>query len=53
MPTALDTTTRLARHKTRLAILPIGATEQHSHHLPLATDTLIVEAVARAKKSRR
>src|ERR1051325_1790708 len=35
-----------------MAILPVGATEQHSAHLPLATDTIIVEAVAQgvAKK---
>jgi creatinine amidohydrolase/Fe(II)-dependent formamide hydrolase-like protein len=28
-----------------IVIQPIGATEQHGHHLPLATDTLIAEAV--------
>ncbi len=47
MFTALNTTTELKQRRPRLAILPIGATEQHSHHLPLATDTLVVEAVAR------
>lgn len=30
-----------------LAILPLGATEQHSGHLPVCTDTLIGESVAR------
>ncbi|MEM4846915.1 MAG: creatininase family protein [Thermosphaera sp.] len=35
------------------AILPLGATEQHGPHLPLATDTLLAEAFARrvARKS--
>ena len=28
-------------------ILPIGATEQHGHHLPLATDALLASALAR------
>ncbi|MBN1670465.1 MAG: creatininase family protein [Kiritimatiellae bacterium] len=31
--------------KPKLAVLPIGATEQHSRHLPLLTDTLIAEAL--------
>ena len=30
-----------------LAILPIGATEQHGPHLPTGTDFFTVEAVAR------
>lgn len=28
-----------------VALVPIGSTEQHSHHLPLGTDTLLVDAV--------
>jgi creatinine amidohydrolase len=31
-----------------LAVLPVGATEQHGPHLPLGTDLLIVEHIARA-----
>ncbi len=31
-----------------LAILPVGATEAHGPHLPLSTDVLISEAMARA-----
>jgi len=30
-----------------LAILPLGATEQHGPHLPLGTDTFLAQAVAR------
>lgn len=31
-----------------LLLVPVGATEQHGPHLPLATDTMVAEAVARA-----
>lgn len=30
-----------------IAVLPIGSHEQHGEHLPLGTDTMLVEAVAR------
>ncbi|MFT4039857.1 MAG: creatininase family protein [Thermomicrobiales bacterium] len=36
-----------ARAPGALAVLPIAATEQHGPHLPLGTDTYIVEHVAR------
>lgn len=29
-----------------IAIVPVGSIEQHGHHLPVATDTLLVDAVA-------
>jgi len=35
-----------------LALLPVGATEQHGPHLPLATDILITEAVLSAAAGR-
>ncbi len=35
---------RLAEHP--VAILPIGATEQHGHHLPLGTDNYLAEEYA-------
>lgn len=30
-----------------VAVLPFGATEPHNFHLPHATDTFLVEAIAR------
>jgi creatinine amidohydrolase len=32
-------------HKGKVIIIPIGQTEQHGFHLPLSTDTLIIEAI--------
>jgi creatinine amidohydrolase len=37
-----------ARAGEALLVVPIGATEQHGPHLPLGTDFLVVEHVARA-----
>ncbi len=31
----------------RVALVPFGHTEQHAYHLPMATDTIIIEAIAR------
>ena len=31
----------------KVVIIPIGHTEQHSRHLPMATDTIIIDAIAR------
>jgi creatinine amidohydrolase len=36
----------LAAARPRVAVVPLGATEQHGPHLPFATDTLIAEALA-------
>src|ERR687898_3220094 len=30
-----------------VAILPLGATEQHGHHLPLGVDIMLAEGIAR------
>lgn len=30
----------------KVILIPIGHTEQHGHHLPLSTDTLIIDAIA-------
>ena len=35
-----------------VAIVPLGATEAHGPHLPLSTDVIIVEAMARAGADR-
>ena len=37
---------------TRLALLPVGSTEQHGPHAPLGTDTLTAAAVAEAGADR-
>src|SRR4051794_8847578 len=34
--------------ESRVAVLPVGAFEQHGPHLPLATDTLVAVAVSNA-----
>jgi creatinine amidohydrolase len=36
----------LERRTPRVAIVPLGATEQHGPHLPFATDTLVADALA-------
>ncbi len=38
----------LRRENGGLLLLPLGATEQHGPHLPVAMDTLLAEAVCRA-----
>lgn len=41
-----------ALQRSRTVILPFGSTEEHGPHLPLATDTLHAEAVARRAAAR-
>jgi creatinine amidohydrolase len=38
--------------RKRTILLPFGATEQHGPHLPIGTDTIIAEALARAAGER-
>ena len=35
------------REHKKTIILPFGSTEQHGPHLPMGTDTLIAEAIAK------
>jgi creatinine amidohydrolase len=42
------TSREVASGEARLAVVPVGATEQHGPHLPLNTDTLLAMAVAEA-----
>jgi creatinine amidohydrolase len=48
MHLAEATWTDVADADTRLAVVPVGSTEQHGPHAPLGTDTLTAEAVAAA-----
>lgn len=40
--------TALAEEDGSIAVVPVGSLEQHGHHLPVATDSLLAEAVAHA-----
>jgi creatinine amidohydrolase len=44
--TEQNTAFEVAERRPELAFLPVGATEQHSRHLPLATDTLMGEQLS-------
>jgi creatinine amidohydrolase len=37
----------LDTERKKVVLIPIGHTEQHGFHLPLSTDTLIIDAIAR------
>ena len=47
-----NTTFEIAAAGVDLALLPVGAIEQHSYHLPIGTDWLSVQAVARLAAER-
>jgi creatinine amidohydrolase len=36
----------------KVILIPIGQTEQHGYHLPLSTDTLIIDAIAKGTASK-
>ena len=42
------TSTDAGQVNSRIALLPVGSFEQHGAHLPLATDTIVACAIARA-----
>jgi creatinine amidohydrolase len=58
MPQAADLNTitnaasQISLHKEFMAVLPLGAHEQHGPHLPFETDRLIVEGVVDRLKAR-
>ncbi len=47
MLTMFNSKKDFAERHTSIAILPVGATEQHGNHLPVGTDTIVVEQIAR------
>jgi creatinine amidohydrolase len=48
----LDRTSLAERLPRALVVVPMGAVEQHGHHLPTGTDSLIAGALARAAAER-
>lgn len=48
MFTCENTWREIEEAKVRIAVVPIGSTEQHGTNMPLSTDTLIVDRIARA-----
>ncbi len=38
--------TDVPKHAHKVVVVPIGSLEQHGHHLPLLTDSMIGEAIA-------
>ena len=38
-------------NRDKCVLIPIGHTEQHGHHLPLSTDTLIIGAIGRGAEA--
>ena len=56
-PASLATKTRteiddVATRSGSVLVVPVGSVEQHGHHLPVATDTLLADAVAHAGAER-
>ncbi len=47
MVTVYNTWKEIAEAAPRIAILPVGSLEQHGHHLPIATDWLRADEMAR------
>ncbi len=46
LPAAEATPLFSAADRDKVVLVPIGHTEQHGYHAPLATDTLIIDAIA-------
>jgi creatinine amidohydrolase len=41
-----DAIVRTAERDGSVAVVPVGSVEQHGHHMPVATDTILADAVA-------
>ena len=52
LPLADATWPEVDRSMRRLLLLPLGSTEQHGPHLPLDTDTVVAQHLARAVHAR-
>ncbi len=54
LPTSTQPTFQLPpdSDKEKVVIIPIGHTEQHGYHLPMSTDTLIIDSIARGTVER-
>lgn len=50
--TITNAASQISLHKEFMAVLPLGAHEQHGPHLPFETDTLIVEGVVDRLKAK-
>jgi creatinine amidohydrolase len=51
-PTLQNTLLPPITQKDKVILIPVGHTEQHAYHLPLSTDTIIIEAVAQGSATR-
>lgn len=49
---SIATSTEEADRQAKIAVLPVGSFEQHGHHLPLATDSIVACAIAEAAAAR-
>jgi creatinine amidohydrolase len=47
MLTILNTAREIGNAKVDIAVLPVGAIEQHSGHLPIGTDTLVAQEISK------
>ena len=46
-PTISDPKSKIRNPQSQVVLMAVGHTEQHGHHLPLSTDTLVIDAIAR------
>jgi len=46
-PTISNPKSKIKNPQSQVVLMAVGHTEQHGYHLPLSTDTLIIDAIAR------